>query len=135
MVDNKMCTHYIIKSKRAGYANNLRQIISQTIFDGCITKILVVVFRWRGKWIIFIFLHNFLKRFIEHDFFLIIRKDKPWLVWLSGLSAGLWSKGLLVWFQVRAHAWVAGQVPGGGCMRGNHRLMFLSLSFSLLTLV
>ena len=35
----------------------------------------------------------------------------PWLVWLSGLSAGLRTKGLLVQFPVRAHAWVAGQVP------------------------
>ena len=31
----------------------------------------------------------------------------------------------------QAHAWVAGQVPGGGHMRGSHTLMFLSLSFSL----
>ena len=34
-------------------------------------------------------------------------------------------------FPVRAHAWVAGQVPSRGCMRGNHTLMFLSLSPSL----
>ena len=32
---------------------------------------------------------------------------------------------------VRAHTWVAGQVPSGGHVRGNHTLMFLSLSFSL----
>ena len=31
----------------------------------------------------------------------------------------------------RAHAWVAGQVPSCGCVRGNHTPMFLSLSFSL----
>ena len=36
-----------------------------------------------------------------------------------------------VQFPVRAPAWVAGQVPSRGCMRGNHTLMFLSLSFSL----
>ena len=36
----------------------------------------------------------------------------------------------LVQFPVRAHAWVAGHVPSGGSMRGNHTLMFLSLSFS-----
>ena len=35
-----------------------------------------------------------------------------------------------VQFPVRAHACVAGQVPSGGHMRGNHTLMFLSLSFS-----
>ena len=34
----------------------------------------------------------------------------PWLVWLSGLSAGLQTKGSLVRFPVRTHAWVAGQV-------------------------
>ena len=28
----------------------------------------------------------------------------PWLVWLSGLSAGLRTKGSLVRFPVRAHA-------------------------------
>ena len=41
----------------------------------------------------------------------------PWLVWLSGLSASLQTKGLLVPFPVRAHAWVAGQVPSGECTR------------------
>ena len=55
----------------------------------------------------------------------------PWLVWLSGLSAGLRIKGSPVRFPVRAHAWVVGQVPSMGCMRGNYTLMFLSLSFSL----
>ena len=56
-----------------------------------------------------------------------------WLVWLSGLSASLQTKGLLVQFPVRAHAWIVGQVPSGGHVRGNHTLMFLSLSFSLLS--
>ena len=51
----------------------------------------------------------------------------PWLVWLSGLSAGLQTKGSLVPFPVRAHAQVEGQVPSNGCVRGNHTLMFLSL--------
>ena len=31
----------------------------------------------------------------------------------------------------QAHAWVAGRVPGRGHARGDHTLMFLSLSFSL----
>ena len=35
-------------------------------------------------------------------------------MWLSGLSAGLRIKGSLVWFPVRAHAWVVGQVPSAG---------------------
>ena len=37
------------------------------------------------------------------------------------------------WFdsQSRAHAWVAGQAPSRGCMKGNYTVMFLSLSPSL----
>ena len=62
-------------------------------------------------------------------------QTKPWLVWFSGLSAGLQTKGSLARFPVRAHAWVAGQVPSWGCARGNHTLMFLSLSFSFLFLL
>ena len=34
-----------------------------------------------------------------------------WLVWLSGVSTDLWTKGSPVQFPVRAHAWVIGQVP------------------------
>ena len=53
-----------------------------------------------------------------------------WLMWLSGLSTGLWTKRSLVWFLVRAHNWVAVQVPIWGHATGNQS-MFLSLSFSL----
>ena len=43
-----------------------------------------------------------------------IQKTKvTWLVWPSGLSAGLQTKELLVQFPVNAQVWVAGQVPGG----------------------
>ena len=56
---------------------------------------------------------------------------EPWLVWLSWLSAGLQSKGSLVRFLVRAHAWDVGWVPSGAHVRGNHTLMLLSFSFSL----
>ena len=52
------------------------------------------------------------------------------LVRLSGLSVGLWAKGSPGQFPVRAHAWVAGQVPSRGHSRGNHTLMCLSLTFS-----
>ena len=52
----------------------------------------------------------------------------PWLVWLSGLSGGLWKSQ--VQFPVRAHTWVAGQVPSWGRARGN-QLMYLFLFFSL----
>ena len=55
----------------------------------------------------------------------------PWLVWLSGVSTGLRTKGSPVGFPVRAHAWVAGQVPSWGRTRGNNTLMFLSLSLPL----
>ena len=48
------------------------------------------------------------------------------------IKRGLRTKGSPVQFPVRAHAWAAGQVPNEGHVRGNHTLMFLSLSFSLL---
>ena len=35
----------------------------------------------------------------------------PWLVWLNGLSTRLQTERLLVQFPVKAHAWVADQVP------------------------
>ena len=54
-------------------------------------------------------------------------------MWLSGLKAGLLTKGSPVHFPVRAHAWVAGQVPSRGHTRANHTLMFLFLPFSLLS--
>ena len=55
----------------------------------------------------------------------------PWMVWISGLSTSMQTKGSPVGFPVRAHAWVAAHVPSGGHVRGNHTLMFLSLFFSL----
>ena len=64
-------------------------------------------------------------------------KNLPWLLWLSTLSASLWTKGFQVRFPVRAHAWVVGQVPGRGArdsVRGNHTLMFLSFLLPLLSL-
>ena len=39
---------------------------------------------------------------------------RPWLVWLSGLSSGLQTKGSPVRFPVRAHAWVVDEVPSRG---------------------
>ena len=41
------------------------------------------------------------------------------------------NQGSRVQFPGKAHAWVVGQVPNRGHSRGNHTLMFLSLSFSL----
>ena len=65
---------------------------------------------------------------IRHTKIAYIRVVVPCLVWLSGLSACLRTKGLTVRFPVTAHAWVAHQAPSRGCARGNHTLMFLSLS-------
>ena len=49
---------------------------------------------------------------------------QPWLVWLSGLSTGLWTKG--------AHAWVAGQAPSEeACNRQPHIDVSFLLSLSL----
>ena len=45
------------------------------------------------------------------------------------IECGLRTKGSPVQFPVRVHAWVAGQVPSRGRVRGNHILIFLSLSF------
>ena len=63
----------------------------------------------------------------DTDFSATILKGQPWVVWLSGLSAGLGSKGSQVWFPVRGHAWIVDRAPSGGHMRGNHTLMFLFL--------
>ena len=52
----------------------------------------------------------------------------PWLVWLSGLSTSLQTKGWLVRFPVRAYAWVVSQVPSRWHTWGNHTLMFPSHS-------
>ena len=52
----------------------------------------------------------------------------PWLVWLSGLSASLQTKGSLVWFPVRAHAWVIGQVPSRGA---HERQLHIDVSLPL----
>ena len=50
-------------------------------------------------------------------------------MWLSGLSAGLQTKGSWVRFPVRAHAWVVGQVPSEGALeRQPHSDVSLPLS-------
>ena len=48
---------------------------------------------------------------------LLNKQSKLWLVWLSGLSAGLRTKGSLVRFPLRAHAWVVGQVSHSWVLR------------------
>ena len=72
-------------------------------------------------------------RSFHFNMLMFLRKwFKPQLVWLHGLRAGLWSKRSLVWFPVRAHAWIVDQVPSWGHVRGNHTLMFFSLPSLLL---
>ena len=64
--------------------------------------------------------------------FTLIKHSLPWLVWLSGLSADLRTKGSQVQFLVRAHAWVVGQVPSkGACERQPQIDVSFSLSFFL----
>ena len=48
------------------------------------------------------------------------KRFRPWLVWLSGLNAGLRTKESPVQFLVSAHAWAAGQVPNGGHKKQPH---------------
>ena len=43
--------------------------------------------------------------------------------WIERRPVNQW---VTVQFPVRAHAWVAGQVPSRGCVRGNHTMMFPS---------
>ena len=62
------------------------------------------------------------------------RKVQPWLVWLSGLSASLWTKGSLVWFPVSEYAWVWVRSPVGDAQEATTHLCFspfLSPSFPL----
>ena len=60
-----------------------------------------------------------------------IKNLKPALAGVAQwIEHGLGTKGLPVQFQVRTYAWVAGQVPSRGHTRGNHTLIFISLSFS-----
>ena len=73
---------------------------------------------------------NWKNNFFEMNIFFL--RIWPWLVWLNGLSASLWTKGSLVWFPVRAHAWVAGQTPLGGAWEATTHWCFSpSLSPSL----
>ena len=60
-----------------------------------------------------------------------VNKKQSWLGWLSGLSAGLWSKQSLVQFPVRAQAWVSDQAPSRVRARDNHTVMSPSLFSSL----
>ena len=82
---------------------------------------------WRCGWAFI------LKRFSPYSWDHIALKNCIWV--LAGVAQWIecWpvNQKVMVRFPVRAHAWVAGQVPSRGHARGNHPLMFLCLSFSL----
>ena len=63
------------------------------------------------------------------------KKEQPWLVWLSGLSAGLQTKEPPAWFPVSTHVRVGGQVPNCRIVKGSHTLTFSPSSFSLPSLL
>ena len=68
---------------------------------------------------LFSFYNNFWPFTWLNACYFVMTRQKPliihtWLVWLSELSMGLWTKVLPVWFPVRAHAWVAARSPVGG---------------------
>ena len=75
---------------------------------------------------------------VREVYFYRMRNEQPWLVWLSGLSAGRWTAELPVHLLVKVPAWVVGWVPGCGCVRSDqlmwhscHTPVFLSLPFFL----
>ena len=98
--------------------------------------------------IFFCIFRNVLEKFLKLIHFFILKWDcnvmigspvvificKMSIVALAGVAQwiehGLQTKGLPVQFPLRAHAWVVSQVPSMGLLRGNHTLIFLSLSFS-----
>ena len=58
----------------------------------------------------------FVDGFFLYELEVLNNISRPWLLWLSGLSTSLGTKGSPVRFPVREHAWIAGQVrsPIGG---------------------
>ena len=56
---------------------------------------------------------------------------EPWLVWLSGLSAGLQTKGSPVQLPVRAQAWVVDWFPSEGQVGKRQLHIDVSLPLSL----
>ena len=69
-----------------------------------------ICLHWQFLWYdfqAFLWKHSFIK-------FALKCGALPWLVWLSGLSASLQTKGSPVRFPIKAHAWVSGQFPVGG---------------------
>ena len=59
-----------------------------------------------------------------------VEGDKKGLSSPCWYSTSLQTKGSLVQVPLGAHGWVVGQVSIRRCVKGNHTLMFLSLSFS-----
>ena len=86
----------------------------------CITQILNSCF--------FHLIQNIFKFVWQH---VVFRNVLFKVVWLSGVSTRLQTKRWLVRFLVMAHAWVAGQVPGWVCVRGNRSIPLLCINVSL----
>ena len=51
--------------------------------------------------------------------------------WFIGLSTGMWTKGSLVRFPARTHAWVVSQVSSWGRVRGNQSMLYSHTDVSL----
>ena len=81
-------------------------------------KMLITV-EMRDEYQRFVFLYICLKMSVIEGQKSFFKKKlcRPWLVWLSELSANLWIKGHWLDSQSRAHAWVEGQVPSRGRVR------------------
>ena len=122
-------THWLTLNMCSDWGSNLQQAYQDS---GLIELPVGAVLLFKTKaYFKFFYTLYFVLHVFYHDCELPLRNEiKLWLVWFSGSSAGLQSKGLLIRFLVRAHAWVAGQVPNWGHARGNHTLMLLSLSLS-----
>ena len=88
--------------------------------------------QWLKEHLLFLFPRSYN---IPHLGFAWVTEKHNWA--LDGVAQrierGLQTKASPVPFPVRAHAWVAGQIPSRGCVRGNHTLMFLSLFASFLS--
>ena len=80
-----------------------------TLNQRTVTGIVLNVLLWTWRHLVFMeIIYMYMK---EINYFFIKPDSRPGQWWLSGLSASLRTKDLLVWFPVRAHAWVVGQVP------------------------
>ena len=105
------------------------------------SRILQHIYIWIGEQKygcnLFCFIHIFLNSRVQcHSLSLLhafpfLKSSQTLAGVAQWIERGFVNQRVLVRFPVRAYAWVAGQIPSVGCTRGNHTLMFLSLSPSL----